>query len=78
MIGEQNMIPNLTPEDYQFTVDVQGRKYDVYRFVKDGVVGQLAFTNGAKGFEIALLRKGTKTADEVQAEILAALQKSAN
>jgi len=33
----------MKKEDYAFTVEVHGSKWDVYRFTKDGKKGMMAF-----------------------------------
>jgi len=58
---------NLRKEDFAFTVEVRDKKWDVYRFVKDGKKGTMAYMRQPDGtFVIGVFRAGTLTEEEVR------------
>jgi hypothetical protein len=55
----------IREEDYAFTVEACGTPWDVYRFVKDGKRGTLAYRKVNDRFQIGLFQVGELTQEEV-------------
>lgn len=66
--------------EYKFTVAFADRPYDVYRFVKEGKAGTLAFTrrlrpeDAEEKFEIAVMCRGDLSEAEVLEKLRLQLQ----
>jgi len=62
---------NIRQEDYAFTVEVRGTKWDAYRFVKDGKKGTMAYMKNPDGtFTIGVFQAGTLTEEEVRRALI--------
>ncbi len=68
-----SVVQGISDEDFAFTVEVYGQKYDTYYFHRNGVDGTLAFTiEGAppnQRLVIGCFTKGKKSEAEVMAFI---------
>jgi hypothetical protein len=70
--------PGIKREDYAFTVEVQGEKWHVYYFVKDGKRGTMAFTPRDGKFTIGLFCAGNLTEAQAKAKLEEAHQSESN
>lgn len=65
----------LREENFAFAVEACGSPWSVYRFMKDGKRGMLAFRQTPQGkWEIGFLKAGEFTPEEVVAALQQALQ----
>jgi hypothetical protein len=55
----------ITPETFEFQVEVDGTAYDVFWFEMNGKVGQFAFTVKDEVLHVAMLKAGRRTQKEV-------------
>jgi len=63
----------IKQEDFAFSVDAHGSRWDVYRFDKDGKRGTLAFREKNGKFEIGVFKAGELTQEEVLEALAQAL-----
>lgn len=63
----------IKQEDFAFSVESHGSRWDVYRFDKDGKRGTLAFREKDGQFEIGVFKAGELTQEEVAKALAEAL-----
>jgi len=61
----------LREQDYRFTVEAKGLKWDAYRFTKDGKEGTMVFTKDASTdrWVIGVVAAGLLTPEEVKGKL---------
>jgi hypothetical protein len=64
-----DFVQRIKPEDFDFTIDVDGIKHDVYHFEKEGKVGTIAFALKDDKAIIPMIKVGRMTEEEVEKEI---------
>lgn len=61
----QVRVPTLNADDFAFSVEAGGSRWDVYYFIKDQKEGTLAFREKDGQFEIGVFKAGKLNSDEV-------------
>lgn len=65
-----DLVQRLTPDDYEYTVQVGGIRYDIYSFVaQNGKVGSVALSIQKGTAVVSVIRVGILTEEEMEREI---------